>query len=189
MTRYTAVVVYILTIVVANWMTAHYGLVPVGFGLVVSAGTFAAGFALISRDGVQVALGRRVVLVCIVAGALVSGLTSGVALAVASGIAFLVSEMVDFGVFTPLRPRSLPTAVLASSVVSAPVDTVLFLSLAGFGLSWQAVLGQFLVKTALAALVAAFIYWRHQCASTSVAPSMDVPTKRQVAGARRSRTS
>jgi len=154
--------IYIATIIIANLMTAHYGLVPIGFGLLVSAGTFAAGFALIARDWVQVTSGRRVVLLAIIAGALVSGLTSGYALAVASGTAFLVSELVDFGVFTPLRSRSLPTAVLVSSVVSAPVDTVLFLWLAGFGLSWQAVLGQFLVKTALAAVVAAAIAWRER---------------------------
>ena len=106
-----SLVLYVATIVVANLMTAHFGLVPIGFGLLVSAGTFAAGFALVARDWVQVESGRRIVLVAILAGALISALTTNAALALASGIAFLVSELVDLGVFTPLRSWSLPTAV------------------------------------------------------------------------------
>lgn len=160
--RAAALACYITSIILANWLTAHFGLVPVGFGLLVTAGTFAAAFALITRDWVQITSGRRVVLLAIVVGAALSAFTSSRALALASGIAFLVSELVDLGVFTPLRGRSLPLAVLLSSVASAPVDTVLFLWLAGFGVTWQAVAGQFLVKTAIALAVAAWISWRQK---------------------------
>jgi uncharacterized PurR-regulated membrane protein YhhQ (DUF165 family) len=59
-----------------------------------------------------------------------------------------------------MRRRTLAGAVLVSSIVSAPVDTVLFLHIAGFGVTWQAVLGQFIVKTAMAAIAAAWILWR-----------------------------
>jgi len=155
-------VAYIGSIIAANWMTAHFGLVPIGLSLMVTAGTFAAGFALVARDGVQVAGGRVVVLVAIVIGAILSALTSNAALALASGIAFLVSELVDLGVFTPLRGRSLPLAVLLSSVVSAPVDTVLFLYLAGFAVTWQAVAGQFIVKTVIAGTVATWLTQRRR---------------------------
>jgi uncharacterized PurR-regulated membrane protein YhhQ (DUF165 family) len=168
-TRISPVVVYIGTIAVANWMTATFGLVHIGLSLAVTAGTFAAGFALIARDWVQVIDGRRVVLVAIVVGALVSALTSNPAIALASGIAFLVSELVDLGVFTPLRARSLPMAVLVSSVVSAPVDTILFLYLAGFGVTWQAVVGQFIVKTAIALVVASWLSWRTRCSTSQEA--------------------
>jgi uncharacterized PurR-regulated membrane protein YhhQ (DUF165 family) len=122
----------------------------------VTAGTFAAGFALIARDAVQVSAGKIVVLLAIIAGAAISAITSNPTIALASGIAFLVSELIDFAVFTPLKEKSLARAVVISSVVSAPVDTVLFLYLAGFGITWQAVLGQFIIKTALA-LIAAII--------------------------------
>lgn len=148
---------YVVSIVAANWMTATFGLVPIGLGLVVTAGTFAAGFALINRDGVQVTSGKAWALGAIVAGSALSAVTSSPAIALASGLAFLVSELLDFAVFTPLRGRSLPTAVVASSVISAPVDTVLFLHLAGFGVTWQAVLGQFIVKSLIALLAAAWI--------------------------------
>ena len=63
---------YIASIVAANWMTATFGLVPIGFGLAVTAGTFAAGAALIARDAVQVTAGRWVAVGAIVVGATLS---------------------------------------------------------------------------------------------------------------------
>lgn len=156
---------YIATVVAANAMTAHWGLVPIGFGLMVTAGTFAAGVSLIVRDWVQSSTARRWVMpALIVAAAVVSAWTSSPALALASGVAFLASEIVDWGVFTPLRGRSLPAAVAVSSVVAAPVDTVLFLHLAGFPVTGAAVLGQFLVKTGLALIVAMLIWARRSSA-------------------------
>lgn len=151
---------YIATIVAANWMTATFGLVPIGFGLAVTAGTFAAGAALILRDAVQTQAGKVTVLAAIIAGIVVSYFLSDPFIAIASAVAFAASELVDFAVFTPMRRRSLALAVLVSSVVSAPVDTVLFLHIAGFGVTWQAVLGQFLVKTLMAAAVAAWLAWK-----------------------------
>ena len=162
MNRYTLTAAYTGVIIAANWMTATFGLVPIGFGLAVTAGTFAAGAALIVRDGLQLRVGRTWMLAAIAAGALISAVTSTPAIAVASGVAFMVSELVDWGVFTPLRPRSLPGAVVVSSIVSAPVDTVLFLHIAGFGVTWQAVLGQFIVKTGLALIVAAVLAYRER---------------------------
>lgn len=156
--RAAALAAYVLSIVAANWMTATFGLVGIGLGLSVTAGTFAAGFALVTRDWVQQTSGRLVAVAAIIAGAGISAWTATPAIAVASGVAFLVSEFVDMAVFTPLRIRSLPLAVVVSSVVSAPIDTVLFLQLAGFGVTWEAVLGQFIVKTAIALLVAGGIH-------------------------------
>ena len=157
MSRLAALVAFVASIVAANYLTATFGLVPIGFGLLVTAGTFAAGFALIARDWVQTTSGRGWAVLAVVVGAALSYVLSTPALAVASGVAFLVSELIDLGVFTRLRTRFLPAAVLVSSIVAAPVDTVLFLWLAGFPLTWPAVLGQFLVKTALAGIVAAVL--------------------------------
>lgn len=151
-----AATVYVGTVVAANWLTATFGLVPIGFGLAVTAGTFAAGAALIARDAVQTATARRwVVPVLILLGAALSAVTATPALAVASGLAFLASELVDWAVFTPMRDN-LPRAVLVSSMVAAPVDTVAFLWIAGFPVTWASVGGQLIVKTGMA-LVAALI--------------------------------
>ena len=143
------------SVVAANTLTASFGLVPIGMGLLVTAGTFAAGVSLVARDWVQQATASRfVVPVLIVVAAIVSAITASPALAIASGIAFLVSEVVDWSVFSPMRERSLPLAVVVSSVVSAPVDTIGFLWLAGFPVTFSAVAGQFIVKTAIALVVA-----------------------------------
>lgn len=155
--RYSWLATYMFSIVAANWLTSTFGLMPIGFGLSVTAGTLAAGFALVARDGVQISCGKRLAVAAIIVGTLLSVVTSTPAIALASGIAFLVSEFVDLAVFTPLRQHTLSGAVLVSSVVSAPVDTVLFLSIAGFGVTWQAVVGQFIVKTAIALVAATVI--------------------------------
>ena len=153
---------YIGVIIAANWMTTTFGLVPIGFGLLVTAGTFAAGAALILRDGVQVTAGKRVTIAAMAAGIIVSYIVADPFIAIASAVAFGISEIVDFLIFTPLRGKNLAIAVIASSIVSAPVDTVLFLSIAGFDVTWQAVLGQFIVKTAMALIVAAWLAWKRK---------------------------
>lgn len=160
-----AVSAYIGSIVAANALTTWLGLIQLWpTGLMVTAGTFAAAAALILRDAVNETGGWRWVVVAIAAGIVVSYAVADPMIAVASAVAFAGSELVDWAVFTPVRRRSLARAVLASSVVSAPVDTVLFLGIAfGWGaVTWQAVLGQFLVKTAMAALAALIIARRQR---------------------------
>lgn len=62
----------------------------------------------------------------------------------ASAAAFLLSELADFSVYTPLEKRGLVLAVFASSVVGLVIDSVLFLWLA-FG-SLEFLSGQILGK-------------------------------------------
>ena len=97
-------------------------------------GSTRAGFTLTFRDLTQDALGRRWTLLAVVAGAALSALLSP-ALALASGAAFLVSELADLAVYTPLRRRGLLGAVAASNAVGLVVDSALFLALAGFPLA------------------------------------------------------
>jgi uncharacterized PurR-regulated membrane protein YhhQ (DUF165 family) len=119
---------YVATIFAANWLIEHFGVVPVGFGLVAPAGVFAAGLALTLRDVVQATLGRPAVVAAILIGALLSFLVSP-AFAVASGVAFLVSELADFAVYTPLERRSWLAAVAVSNTVGLLIDSWLFLKL------------------------------------------------------------
>lgn len=148
----TALTAYITAIWAANWLTTHYGLVHVAPGMVTTAGTFAAGAALLFRDVVQDALGRAWVLTGIAAGAALTYATSP-ALAVASATAFLVAECADMAVYTPLRERGWAPAVLASNTVGAIVDTLLFLTLAGFPVTAATVGGQLVGKLAWATLL------------------------------------
>ena len=60
---------YAAAIVSANRLTFRYGLIPVGFGLTATAGTYCAGCALMLRNQVQDLLGRGFVAATILAGA------------------------------------------------------------------------------------------------------------------------
>lgn len=150
--------IYILSIVAANWAVATFGIVPVGFGLYAPAGVYFAGIAFTARDLTQDRLGKSAVLAAIVVGAALSALLSP-ALALASGVAFLVSELADFAVYTPLRRRGWLAAVVASNVVGVIVDSALFLALA-FG-SLDYLLGQVVGKLWMTALaVVCLSAWR-----------------------------
>lgn len=145
--KVAAFALHIGSVIAANVLTAHFGLVPVGFGLLVTAGTFAAGFALLARDILHRVAGVRWVLASIAVGGVMSWLLADPMIAVASTVAFLVAEIVDLAVFVPIRERrGFVPAALVSNVISAPVDTVAFLWLAGFPLTLEAVGGQFIGK-------------------------------------------
>lgn len=147
----------IASVALANYLSSHYGLVPAGFGLLVSAGTYAAGLSLGLRDALHTLGGMRWVLGGIAAGAAVSLLVGDGRIALASAVAFALAELLDAAVYAPLRRRGWRRAVTASNLVGAVVDTVAFLWIAGFPLTGQSVGGQVLVKavwmTALALAV------------------------------------
>lgn len=160
--RYLPLLAYIGTIFAANWAITTFGLVPVGFGLVAPAGVYFAGLAFTFRDLTQETLGRWWTAGGILAGAALSALLSP-QLALASGAAFLVSEGLDFAVYTPLRQRHWLGAVALSNTVGLVVDSVLFLSLA-FG-SLEFLAGQLVGKawmTLLAVAVLWVLRWRQR---------------------------
>lgn len=144
--RFWSVMAYLASILVANWLTAHYGFVEVGFGLAASAGTYVAGLAFVARDAVQDTAGRLAVVGVLIVGAGMSWWLSTPALAVASAVAFGLSEFADMAVYTPLRRHGYVRAAVASNLVGSIVDTLLFLSLAGFGLAPLVVAGQLVGK-------------------------------------------
>lgn len=145
------------SIVLANYLSSEYGLVTAGFGLMVSAGTYAAGLALGLRDALHEVGGIRWVVAAIAGGIAVSFLMGDGRIAIASAVAFGVAELLDLAVYTPLRRRNWRSAVFASNAIGAIADTLLFLTIAGFPVTAQSVGGQLLVKvvwmTALAILV------------------------------------
>lgn len=164
--RWIALAIYCASIVAANWMIRNVGtvvlpdgthLVPVGFGLLAPSGSYAAGITFVARDVVQRAAGRRWALGAIALGTVLSVLVEP-RLALASGSAFLFSELVDFGVYTPLQRRSFVLAVLASGVVGSVVDSVLFLSIAGIPLA-AALPGLLLAKLWVHLLAAPVAGW------------------------------
>lgn len=148
-----ALVLFALTIPVANWMIGNVGtvcapngpcLVPVAPGIFAPSGVLMIGLALVLRDIVQRRLGPYIGLAAIGLGTLISALIAPPAIVVASVAAFLLSELADFAVYTPLQRRRFVTAVVASSIVGLIVDSFVFLYLA-FG-SLDFVAGQIIGK-------------------------------------------
>lgn len=165
----TAAGVYIAAILAANWLTNRYGFVSV-VGVGMTAGTIAAGVALGARDALQDTAGRLAVLAAILVGAALSWWLSTPVLALASGAAFLVSEAADMAVYTPLRRRGWARAVVASNVVGGIVDTLVFLTLAGFPVTTQTVGGQLVGKLVFATLIPVLVILAIRAAVTARQP-------------------
>ena len=157
---------FALTIPAANWLIGHAGtycvpdgpcLVPVAPGLMAPSGVTMIGLALVLRDLVQRRLGIQVAAAAILAGSLISALLAPPLLVLASAAAFLLSEMADLGIYTPLARRSLVLAVFASSTAGLVVDSVVFLWLA-FG-SLEFLPGQIVGKAWMVLLSIPFVAW------------------------------
>lgn len=160
---YAAAVGVAASVVLSNWLTTRYGFVPVGFGQETTAGTLAAGAALALRDAVQDALGKTGMLVAVFIATTLSYFVSDPSIALASATAFLLAELLNFLIYTPLRnhsrlgDRRWAAAVTSSSIAGAVVDTVVFLGIAfGAAAIWPALIGQ-LIGKAWATMVYLFL--------------------------------
>lgn len=172
---------FALTVPLANWMIGNVGtvcppdgpcLIPVAPGLLAPSGVMVAGLAFVLRNLVQRRLGLAWTITAIALGAILSVLVAPPALVFASVVAFLVSELADLGVYTPLQRRGLVLAVVASSMVGLFLDTLIFLQLA-FG-SIELMWGQIVGKGWMVLVAIPFIYWLR---------SYDERQERQLAGA------
>ena len=155
-----------LCIPAANWLIGNVGttcvpngpcLIPVAPGISAPSGVLMIGLALVLRDLVQRHLGVKWAVAAILVGAALSGFVAPPALVVASATAFLLSEMADLGVYTPLQKKGLVLAVFASSVVGLIIDSAIFLYLAFGNLDF--ILGQVIGKSWMVLLALPFIYW------------------------------
>ncbi len=147
-------VLFCLTVPAANWMILNIGtvckpnapcLIPVAPGLMAPSGVLMIGASFILRDLVQRRLGVMASIAAILIGAGLSGLFAPLALVTASVTAFLISELADLAVYTPLARRRLVLAVIASSFVALIVDSAIFLWMA-FG-SLEFLAGQVVGKS------------------------------------------
>jgi len=137
--RYALLFAFLSCIPAANWMIGNIGsvcvpngacLIPVAPGLMAPSGVIVIGVALVLRDLVQREFGIGLTIGAIVCGAAISAAIAPPSLVIASGTAFLLSELADMAVYTPLRERRLALAVLFSGAVGAVIDSAVFLWLA-----------------------------------------------------------
>jgi uncharacterized PurR-regulated membrane protein YhhQ (DUF165 family) len=169
--------VTLLALVIAKkpWTAAYIGLMPLinwSFAAVPTLAIPAAfgggqfqplaivtGLVLVTRDFAQREIGHRV-LAAMLVGLLFSTMTSWIVVVVASGAAFLISELVDWAVYTFLK-RPLSQRIMISSALSAPLDPTAFIWLASFVVpgifAWGTVLTGIASKLLGAAVVAAVV--------------------------------
>lgn len=154
-----AILFYILTIVVANFLSAKFNPVQIG-PFLISLGTFTIAACFILRDLVQNQLGRAKTYALIAVALIISAVQSMVlgdspAIVIASACAFVISETTDTEIYTRLR---LPMAWrvwwsgAAGGILDSGVFVVLGLSPLGMDfIPWpfipMAILGQAIFKT------------------------------------------
>ncbi len=121
--------IYLALVPLVNWSFAWAPRYPIGdTGGIIIPFTVVTGLVLVIRDLAQREAGKWIFLLLGI-GVGLTWLSAGGVLAFASGAAFLVSELVDWAVYTWVK-RPLSQRVVISSVFSAPVDSSVFLFLA-----------------------------------------------------------
>jgi len=164
-----AFVAFMLTVPFANYLIGNWGsvclengpcLIPVGFGLMAPSGVLVIGLALVLRDWVHETAGVRASLLAVLLGSFASLAFAPTAVAYASFVAFTFSELADTLVYSKLREKSKPVAVLASQTVGAFLDSALFVYIAFGSISFA--LGNSLGKIYAGVVVAFGLYLYHK---------------------------
>jgi uncharacterized PurR-regulated membrane protein YhhQ (DUF165 family) len=132
--RWTALYVGLMPFI--NWSFAAVPTFPIPDWL--GGGMFqplaiVTGLVLVVRDFAQREL-KHWIWGAMIVGLALSTLTSWIQVVVASGLAFLVSETVDWAVYT-FTKRPLSQRIMISSLASAPLDQIVFIGLASLVVS------------------------------------------------------
>lgn len=120
--------IYITTIVTSNLLMIWLPMIEM-LGTMIPPAIIAFGFVFVVRDFAQRVLGHYVVVPMGIAAAL-TFLLAGPAIAMASLTAFVISEIVDWAIFSSLN-RSFSQRVALSSFLGVLVDTFVFFAVLG----------------------------------------------------------
>jgi uncharacterized PurR-regulated membrane protein YhhQ (DUF165 family) len=162
---------YIISIIFGNLLVSIFGLVEF-MGLVFPCGALAIGLTFSLRDFVQREYGHKV-WYFMIASTIITALLSFVLtdmpipawkVALASAVAFIVSEFVDWLVYT-ITKRGLIFRITVSNLFSTPIDSILFVGIAFgiFNFFEPPVYGQTIVKYLSGLMVIPIIlYVRYQ---------------------------
>lgn len=161
-----------MIIALSNILTAKFNPFVLCDGLlIIPVGSLIAGATFVMRDIVQLKNGKGKTYTTILTAVVLSGIISvsvgdTAYIALASAVAFLVSEAIDTEVYSRIK-KSFACRVLLSGIVGGIIDSSLFviigLSPIGAGmLSWEqvpfAIIGQVIVKSAVQLLAAGVIF-------------------------------
>ncbi|MBQ4568087.1 MAG: hypothetical protein IJA79_08190 [Desulfovibrio sp.] len=120
---------YIALIVGINCAFACTPLITLPTGDLWSPVSLVVGFVFVVRDFAQRRLGHHV-LWGMLAGCIISWLLASPELALASALAFAVGELADWAFYT-FTKRPFSQRILISSMVGAPLDSLVFLACVG----------------------------------------------------------
>ena len=130
--------------------------------IAVSLGTPLIGLALALRDTLQRRYGKQAAKLAILLAAAASvgfAAMGGTpwSIIIASAAAFVLSESIDYLIYTYVKGLGEGSRIILSNAVSAPVDSIVFVTIA-FGFSWEFVWSQALVKM-VATLLYVLLRW------------------------------
>ena len=143
---------YVVSILIVNIGFVYIPPVPL-LGEMFPPMSLVVGLIFILRDFSQREIGHKV-LIAMAIGAVLSYFMADPFVAVASVVAFAISELVDWAVYT-FTKRPLKDRILLSSALGTPVDSAVFLLILGF----FSPLG-FLLMTIAKMLSALIVWWR-----------------------------
>ena len=149
--RFRNTIAYILLIVLVNYGFIKIQPVILPGGVAWPPIALVVGFVFVVRDFAQREVGHYI-LVAMVIGAVLSYFMATPQVAVASALAFVISELVDWAVYS-FTGKPLSQRILYSSLIGTPVDSLVFLYLIGY-FSVAGVLAMTLSK-----MVGAVVVW------------------------------
>ena len=128
MKNYKYTITYIISIALINIGFVYVPLIPF-YDTMYPPMSIVVGLIFILRDFAQKEIGHKV-FVAMLIGAFLSYIMANPYIAVASLVAFLVSETVDWGVYS-FTKKPLHERILISSLISTPIDSAIFLLMIG----------------------------------------------------------
>lgn len=131
--RHNYAFLYFGAVVAANLGFTYVPMIPLPFGEMFAPMSLLVGFVFVLRDFAQRQIGHHVAWY-MGAGVIASYVLADPFVAFASAVAFAISEIADWLIFTvtkkPLRDR-----IIFSSLISTPIDSAVFMLMLGF-FSW-----------------------------------------------------
>jgi len=147
---------YVLSVLLANIFVDLFGIVDF-LGLTFPAGVIFAGLCFSFRDFAQQYWGVSKIWVFIGIATIITMFMNW-QIAIASVSAFLISEFVDWLIFT-ITKKDFIHRIWISNTISTPIDSIIFVSIA-FSWNWNAICGQAIIKYISSLLVIPLIwYW------------------------------
>ena len=128
MQNYKYTIAYIVSIAMINIGFVYVPLIPF-YDTMYPPMSIVVGLIFILRDFAQKEIGHRVFIAMLI-GAFLIYIMANPYIAVASLVAFLVSETVDWGVYS-FTKKPLHQRILFSSLISTPIDSAIFLIMIG----------------------------------------------------------